>query len=242
VQYLCYNLIYNQAIMKILFTALLGIFFMQPLCAQKITKVSLSGNGQFERVTFEIGESVVLHLSKEGQIIKWGVDIYGSRDDNYRDRLEEYTGKTGYYGPAVDSAFRGKIQFIGQTYITYYPSYENILLQGKIKSIGNVPVDYYLAYENVAYRGYIKNMGSTLYTWYSSFDNEGLRGKLKSLGTTPLTYYSSFEDVAFRGKLKLIDRTSFTYYSSFDRPEFRGGIKTGAQVVMANGIKFYTRW
>ena len=228
--------------MKLLFSAFIITFFLQPLSAQKITKVSLLNNGQFDRVTFDLGESVVMHLSKEGQIVKWGVDVYGNRDDNYKDRLDEYTGKTGYYGPSVDSAFRGKIQFIGRTYITYYPSYENVLLQGKIKSIGNIPIDYYLAYENEAYRGFIKAAGPLVFTWYNTFDNEGLRGKLKSMGPTSLTYYSSFDDKAFRGKIKSIDRTAFSYYSSFDRPEYRGGLKTGSQIVVANGVKYYTRW
>lgn len=228
--------------MKVLFAAFLITFLNQPLQAQKITKITLLSNGQFERVSFDVGESVIIHLSKDGQVIKWGVDIYGSRDDNYKDRLEDYTGKTGYYGPSVDSAFRGKLQFIGRTYITYYPSYENVLLQGKIKSIGNIAIDYYLAYENEAYRGFIKNVGSSLFTWYSSFDNDGLRGKLKSTGPTVLTYYSSFDDIAFRGKVKSIDRTTFSYYSSFDRPEFRGGIKTGTQAVVTSGIKFVIRW
>jgi len=228
--------------MKLLLSAFIITCFLQPLSAQKITKLSLLNNGQVERVTFDLGESVVMHLSKEGQIVKWGVDVYGNRDDNYKDRLDEYTGKTGYYGPSVDSAFRGKIQFIGRTYITYYPSYENVLLQGKIKSIGNIPIDYYLAYENEAYRGFIKAAGPLVFTWYNTFDNEGLRGKLKSMGPTSLTYYSSFDDKAFRGKIKSIDRTAFSYYSSFDRPEYRGGLKTGSQIVVANGVKYYTRW
>jgi len=228
--------------MKLLLSAFIITCFLHPLSAQKITKLSLLNNGQFDRVTFDLGESVVMHLSKEGQIVKWGVDVYGNRDDNYKDRLDEYTGKTGYYGPSVDSAFRGKIQFIGRTYITYYPSYENVLLQGKIKSIGNIPIDYYLAYENEAYRGFIKAAGPLVFTWYNTFDNEGLRGKLKSMGPTSLTYYSSFDDKAFRGKIKSIDRTAFSYYSSFDRPEYRGGLKTGSQIVVANGVKYYTRW
>ena len=228
--------------MKLLLPVIIYTCFLLPCPAQTIVKISLLNTGQFDRVSFDLGESVIMHLSKNGEIIKWGVDIYGNRNDNYKDRLEEYTGKTGYFGLAVDSAFRGKIQFIGRTYFTYYPSYENVLLQGKIKSIGNIPVDYYLAYENEAYRGFIKNVGSSLFTWFSSFDNKGLTGKLKSMGPTVLTYYTSFDDVAFRGKIKSIDRTTFSYYSSFDRPGYSGGLKTGTQAVVANGVKYYTRW
>ena len=46
-----------------------------------------------------------------------GVDIYKGRDDNYNDRMEEFTGKTGYFSPTDDSAFRGKLKFIGRTYL-----------------------------------------------------------------------------------------------------------------------------
>ncbi len=213
-----------------------------PAMAQKLVKVSLQNDGHFDRLSFDLGESVLLHISKDGQIIKWGVDRYTGRDDNYLDLLDEYTGKTGYFAPTDDSAFRGKLKFIGRTYFTYYASYENAQLQGKLKSIGNINIDYYMPYENEAYRGYIKNLGQQLLTWYSSFDNEGLRGKLKSIGNTPLNYYSSFEDKLLRGRIKSIDRSTYTYYSSFDKPEYRGSLKTGAQTVIINGIKFFIRW
>lgn len=228
--------------MKKLYSAFLLLFVLQAAAAQRLVKVSLLNSGEFERATFDLGESVLLHLSKDGQILKWGVDIYANRDDNYTDRMEEYTGKTGYFAPTDDSAFQGKIKFIGRTYFTYYASFENELLKGKVKSIGNIPIDYYQHYENEAFRGKLKNIGQSLVTWYSSFDNESLRGKLKSIGNTPLNYYSSFEDKLIRGRIKSIDRSAYTYYSSFDRPEYRGSIKTGAQTVIVNGIKFVIRW
>ena len=228
--------------MKKLFLILILSFLLLPAIAQRLTKISLQNNGDFDRITFELDEAVVLHISKDGKIAKWGVDIYKGRDDNYNDRLEEFTGKTGYFGPTDDSAFQGKIKFIGRTYFTYYASYEDELLKGKIKSIGNTPIDYYRAYENEAYRGNIKNVGPLNFSWYGSQDNEGFRGKLKTAGTSALNYYSSFDDKAFRGKIKSIDRTTYTYYSSFDRAEYRGNFKTGAQTVIANGIKYYIRW
>ncbi len=228
--------------MKKLFFACFLISFLQSLNAQKLLKVSLQNDGHFDRFSFDLGESVLLHVSKDGHIIKWGVDVYAGRDDNYADRLEEYTGKTGNFAPSDDSAFRGKLKFIGRTYFTYYASYENEQLKGKLKSIGNIIIDYYMPYENEAYRGSIKNLGQQLVTWYSSFDNEGMRGKLKSIGNTPLNYYSSFEDRLLRGRIKSIDRSTYTYYSSFDKPEYRGSLKTGSQTVIVNGIKFFIRW
>jgi hypothetical protein len=218
------------------------LLFLQCAYAQKLVKVSLQNDGHFDRASFDLGESVLLHVSRDGQIVKWGVDVYAGRDDNFNDRLDEYTGKTGYFASTDDSAFRGKIKFIGRTYFTYYSSYENEAWKGKIKSIGNINIDYYQPYENEAYRGYLKNVGPLLFSWYSSFDNEAIRGKLKSIGNTPFTYYNSFDDKLTRGKIKSIDRASYTYYSSFDKPEYRGSLKTGAQTVIVNGIKYVIRW
>jgi hypothetical protein len=228
--------------MKKIFFSCFLLCILQSVHAQKLLKVSLQNDGNFDRFSFDLGESVLLHVSKDGRIVKWGVDLYAGRDDNYADRLEEYTGKTGYFAATDDSAFRGKIKFIGRTYFTYYASYEHEQLQGKLKSIGNINIDYYMPYENEAYRGNIKNLGQQLLTWYSSFDNEAMRGKLKSIGNTPLNYYSSFEDRLLRGRIKSIDRSTYTYYSSFDKPEYRGSLKTGAQTVIVNGIKFFIRW
>jgi hypothetical protein len=228
--------------MKKLFLAVAMFFSLQCVFAQKLIKVSLLNDGQFDRASFDLGEAVLLHVSRDGQIVKWGVDVYAGRDDNFNDRLDEYTGKTGYFASTDDSAFRGKIKFIGRTYFTYYASYENEGLKGKIKSIGNINIDYYQPYENEAYRGFLKNVGPLLFTWYSSFDNESLRGKLKSIGNTPLNYYSSFDDKIIRGRIKSIDRASYTYYSSFDKPEYRGSLKTGAQTTIVNGIKYVIRW
>ena len=228
--------------MKKAFLFLFLIALFSSAFAQRIVKVSILNDGQFDRVSFDLGESVLLHLSKDGQITKWGVDVYAGRDDNYNDRLDEYTGKTGYFAATDDSAYRGKIKFIGRTYLSYYASYENVLLQGKLKSIGNITIDYYQPYENEAFRGLIKNVGQQLFTWYGSFDNEALRGKLKSMGNTSLNYYTSFDDKLIRGRIKSVGPSTYTYYSSFDKPEYRGSLKTGAQTVIVNGIKFFIRW
>ncbi|MBK7558394.1 MAG: hypothetical protein IPI54_08965 [Chitinophagaceae bacterium] len=62
---------------------------------------------------------------------------------------------------------------------------------------------------------------------------------MQRVGPTVLTYYGSFEDKAFRGKIKSIDRFNITYYSSFE--QFSGSMKTGLQIMNANGIKYYVR-
>jgi len=221
---------------------LLLIFFFAGIAvsasAQRLATVKLTNSGNFDKFVFEIGESVILNVSREGELMSWGVDPYIGYGENYQNRLEPYTGKVMYYSPNDDSAYRGKIRSIGMTTITYYSSYEYQELKGKIKSIGKISIDYHLGYENEAFRGAIKNIGPQLVSWYSSFDNDGYKGKLRSLGSVSLTYYSSFDDKNFQGKIKSIDRNSFTYYSSFDRAEYRGGYKTGSPIVFADGVKF----
>ena len=92
--------------MKTIFTSLLMACFFLPAISQKISRITLTNDGNFDRIDFDLGESVVLYVSKDGKIIKWGANIFGNRDDNYMDRLDEYTGKTGYFEATADSAFR----------------------------------------------------------------------------------------------------------------------------------------
>jgi hypothetical protein len=217
---------------------LIALFGFSSQAQQRIHAIKLSSGGEVEKFVIEIGESVILNLSKSGELLDWGVDPYIGYGENYQNRMEPYTGKVMYYGPNDDSAYRGKIRYIGRTMITYYASFEYENLRGKIKSIGNLGFDYYMHYDDEAYRGAIKTIGRQQVAWYSSFDNKGSKGKLKSIGNTPLTYYSSFDDKAFQGKVKSIDRNVFTYYSSFDRNEYRGGYKTGNPISIVNGIKF----
>ncbi|HMJ47200.1 MAG TPA: hypothetical protein VK498_07705 [Ferruginibacter sp.] len=222
---------------KIFFSLTLSLLLF---CAsgQKLSRITLSGSGNLEKIAFELGEYVIINISKDGNLINWGVDNYIGRGENYMDKLSEYTGKTGYYSELDNEAFRGKLKFIGMTYFTYYASYDDEMLRGKIKTIGKTTLDYYSSYENESYKGLFKSIGPMAVTWYGSFDNASYKGKIKSLGLIPFTYYSSLEDKLIRGKVKSIDRSSFTYYTSFDKPEYRGGFKTGSPVVYANGIKF----
>ncbi len=227
--------------MKRMLLLLVGATFSLLVKAQTISKVVVGNTGAFEKVTFDVGEYVMLNLSKEGSIISWGIDHYLGQMENYQDKLDPYNGRVEYYGPNDNEAFRGKIKYMGRTYITYYASYDYEILRGKVKSIGNITLDYNQSFEDEAFRGNLKNIGQSAVTWYPSSENAALAGKLKSIGNTTLTYYPSFEDKAFRGKIKSIDRTSFTYYSSLERIEYRGAMKTGSTIIFANGIKYYVK-
>ena len=229
--------------MKILFNLLFLQFLILTLQGQGLRKVTLKDDGQFGAFVFYLGESVIMQVSKDGQVLKWGVDLYESagRNDNFYDKLEIYTGKTGYFTLLDDSSFSGKLKFIGRIYITWYASYESKFLQGKIKSIGNIPITYYESYEDEAFRGNIRSIGSQAIGWNRSFDNETLRGKLNSVASTQLRYYGPVDDKAFRGKIRSIGNTSFTYYSSFDRQGFGGSLKSGNNVIFENGVKYEIR-
>lgn len=212
--------------------------------AQELKKITLQDNGDFGSFTFYLGESVILQLSKDGQIIKWGVDVYEStgRNDNFSGKLEPYTGKTGVFTELDDSSYQGKLKFIGRHYITWYASYESKFLQGKLKSIGNVQITYYESYEDEAYRGLVKSIGSQTIMWHRSFDHETLRGKLKSVASTQLRYYGAMDDKAFRGKIKSIGNSNFVYYSSLERQGYAGSLKSGQPTVFESGIKYTLGW
>ena len=151
--------------MKRLFFFLTFSMLLVGATSQKLSRITISGTGNLEKFAFELGEYVIVNVSKDGNLISWGVDNYIGRAENYMDKLIEYTGKTGYYSDLDNEAFRGKLKFIGMTYFTYYASYDNEMLRGKIKSIGRTNIEYYSSYENEAYRGNLKNIGSMPITW-----------------------------------------------------------------------------
>ncbi len=225
--------------MKKIFLAITTLFFFVPGFSQGISKITIAGKGNVDVISFGLDENVQVYVTKNGSISKWGFDKFIGYQENYEGILEPYVGRVEYYTQNDDEALRGKVKYIGKTVLTYYASYENEALKGKLKSIGSTNLDYYLSYEDEAFRGNIRSVGLNSFTWYSTFDNVDLRGKLKSVGPTVLAYYSSFEDKAFRGKVKSIDRNVFTYYSSFEL--YSGSMKTGTQVLNANGIKYFVR-
>ncbi len=225
--------------MKKIFLFTAAIFFCMAAFAQRISKITITGNGMTGDIVIGLDENVQVYISKEGQISKWGFDRYIGNQENYNDQLDPYAGRVEYYSQNDDEALRGKVKYIGKTLISYYPSYEIESLRGKLKSIGSMSMDYYLAFDDKAMAGSLKTIGQQTISWYASYENEGLRGKLKAVGPTSIVYYGSFEDKAFRGKIKSIGSNNFIYYSSSE--QYSGSMKSGALFVIANGVKFYVR-
>jgi|SRR5436190_4648554 len=225
--------------MKKIFLVIAGLFIFLTGYSQNISKIIITADGTLDNFSFGLDENVLVYVTRDGHISNWGFDKYIGYQENYMDRLEPYVGRTEYYTQNDDEALRGKVKYIGRTLLSYYPSYEKEELRGKLKSIGPYILDYYLSYDDKAYAGNIKSIGRQNITWYASFDNEMLRGKLKSVGPTLLNYYGSFEDRAYRGRIKSIDRFNITYYSSFE--QYSGAVKSGSNVLIANGIKYFVR-
>lgn len=225
--------------MKKIFLAATALAFCTTGFAQSISKITIAGNGNLDVIAFGLDENVQVHVTKDGNISKWGYDKFIGYQENYQGVLEPYVGRIEYYSQNDDEALRGKVKYIGRTLVTWYPSYEKEALAGKLKSIGSINMDYYFSYDDKAFAGNLKTIGQHNITWYASFENEELRGKLKTVGPASLSYYGGFEDKAYRGKIKSIDRFTITYYSSFE--QYSGQVKTGAQILNTNGIKFYVR-
>lgn len=229
--------------MKKIYLLLSFGFFCLYTQAQNISKIKITGTGELEKIAFDIGESVIVNINKEGSLLSWGVDNYlGSGAENYQDKYLEYTGKTSFYNENDNEAYRGKIKSIGAVTITYYAQYEDEMLRGKIKSIGRISFDYFPSFEYQVYKGYLKRIGDMNLTWYGTYDNADYSGKLKTLGMTNFTYYASYDDKLIKGKVKSIGGSTFSYYSSIDRPEYRGSFKTGSPVSFVNGIKYYLNY
>lgn len=228
--------------MKKFIVSFLVLFISQWAIAQQIGRVLFTKNGQLESIEMELPETVVLKLSKDGQISQWGANRYAGRDEILREKLDPYVGRVEYYRENDNEAFRGKIRSIGTIAITYYASFDNPAFAGKIKSIGSLQFDYYTLQDNEAFKGNIKRIGNADIAWYSTFDLDDLKGKLKSIGNTSITYYSSLDDTFIHGKVKSIGGSTYQYYTSFDRKELRGLLKTGQPVRTVNGIKYLVRF
>lgn len=217
------------------------VFSFSHAGAQKIAQITMENRNHSSSTTivFLVDETVLVNMTKDGKIIDWGIEYTTLQTSVYPGKLQKYMGREEYYSSMVDSAYRGKIKYIGRTLITYYSSDENEMFKGKVKTIGSLFLDYYAAYDNPTYKGNLKNAGGTAFTYYGSFDDETYRGKLKAVGGTTLTYYGLVDDKAYRGKIKNLDRSLFTYYSSYDTPGYGGVIKTGFPILYNRGIKFY---
>lgn len=228
--------------MKKILVSFFIIFLSTWASAQQIGRVIIKKDGQFESLEMELPETVVLKLSKDGQISQWGANRYAGREDILREKLDPYVGRVEYYRKNDNEAFRGKVRSIGTIPITYYASFDNPAFAGKIKSIGNLQFEYYTLQDNEAFMGNIKRIGNADIAWYSTFDLDDLKGKLKSIGNTSITYFSSLDDKAIRGKVKSIGGSTYQYYTSFDRRELRGLLKSGQPVRTVNGIKYLVRF
>jgi len=139
------------------------LLLSQQIFAQKVGRITLT-MGSADVITYEADKTLLINISKDGNIIGWGIeDSWG--------KLLKYMGREAYYSSTDDSAFRGKIKYIGMFQITYYASYDDQILKGKIKSIGSANFDYYMSFEDEAIRGKIKDIGATAFSYYPSFDN-----------------------------------------------------------------------
>lgn len=225
--------------MKIVFSFLLLLAVCSSTLAQRISKVTITGNGTFEMISVQTDDAVI-NVSPEGNVISYGVEYLSERIPNYS-RIEPYTGRVDLFGAYDDKSFRGKIKYLGKAAITYYASYDAEILQGKIKSIGPLVFNYNMQYDDEAYRGKIKSVGNTALGYFSNFDNKALKGKLKTVGFTELNYYTAFDDKAYSGKIKSIGPAGFTYYSSYDI-KYAGSLKSGQQLQNLNGISYLIKF
>lgn len=210
--------------------------------AQRISRITLAGQGSQNTVTFLLNEDVVIHLTQNGAIESWGVDFYAERNNDYIPRpLRPYNGRTENYTQYDNEAFRGKIKYIGGTLITYYASFDEKHLVGKVKSIGPIAIQYNSIYDDPSSEGKIKKVGQLAFSYYSAFDNTAFQGKLRSTGSVNITYYSSMDDKLISGKIKSLNGVPFTYYTSMDQVNLRGAMRSGNLIQNINGITYIIR-
>lgn len=227
---------------KLLFSSMFS-FICLFTYAQKFSRVNFNEAGDVETLGVELDEGVLINISKDGNIIKYGVDIYRGVRENNQNILQDYVGRTEFYTENDNEAFKGKVKMIGRALITYYSSTDNEAFVGKIKSIGNLTFNYYLLNEDEAFKGKIKSIGSSKFTYYSSYDNEVFRGRFKSIGNSNITYFSSVEDPGFRGKLKSIGSYQYTYHpAQYFQTSLRGKLKSGNIIQQDGGIKFMLKF
>ena len=206
--------------------------------SQQLGQVLFSNGENLNAFSFVTDQGIIIRISDEGKLLKWGTEADNRRYNYVPGQLDEYMGRVDYYGTEADSISRGKVKSIGTCMFSYYGAYEQENKIGKLKSIGAVQLDYYNSYDNVAYKGKLKLANSMMFTYYNSFDNEAVRGKLKSVNNTPIVYFSSFDDKTIKGKVKTIGSYSFNWYGAYDRREYQGNIKNGSYSQYINGITY----
>ena len=114
-------------------------FLLTSLCiltisqAQNLAKVTITDLGNIEKLSFGLRENVLLNISKDGNIMDWGVDRYAGRlQESKPGVLDPYQGRVEYYTESDNEDFRGKVKSIGGIFITYYPSSAEDGFSGKI--------------------------------------------------------------------------------------------------------------
>lgn len=228
--------------MKRIFFAIIICISCAVVHAQQLVQITLTATGSADKISFKTDDAIFVNITKDGEIINWGVESLAGKYYNDPERLDQYMGRTEYYAATDPEESKGKIKYLGRTAFAYYTAYENELLKGKLKSIGNIYLDYFDAYNDEMLKGKIRNAGIVSFNYYSSFDNEAFRGKFRTIGNTSLSYYASYDDKAYKGKIKNIGNQTFSYYSSFDRPGYQGAMKGNYQnQYLINGIKYLLR-
>jgi hypothetical protein len=97
--------------MKKVFLLLTLVVSFAGTFAQGISKITITGNGNLDAISFVIDQNVKVYITRDGNISKWGYDRFEARgQENYPDVLDAYVGRVDYYGQDVDVAFRGKIR------------------------------------------------------------------------------------------------------------------------------------
>jgi len=227
--------------MRKFFTIIPFLLIVTCIYSQQLSQFTFSGGANLSSISFLTDQGVLIRITADGKVIEWGMEVKSDRYEYYAPKLQPYMGRVDYYGPDVDSAFRGKIKSIGTCILTYYGHYEMEEKVGKIKSVGTLPLDYFSNFENTVIKGKLRSVGYVALEYYSSFENEAYRGKLKSVGNTSITYYSSFDDKFIIGKLKSIGSFTYKWPTSYQGRVYKSEMKPGWQRQYINGIIYIIR-
>lgn len=221
-----------------LFLAIPALFIGLGSFSQQLNQVLFSNGENLSTYSFLTDQGVILRISEDGKLVKWGTETDNRRYNYMPGQLDQYMGRVDYYGTEADSISRGKVKSIGTCMFSYYGAYEQADKIGKLKAIGAVQLDYYNNYDNTAFKGKLRSSNNMTFSYYSSFDNDAIRGKLKSVNNTTIVYYTSFDDKLIKGKIKTIGSFSYSWYSSYDRREWQGSMKAGAPSQYINGVTY----
>ena len=148
-----------------LYLVMVSTFLLTHGFAQKLAQIAIDNRSNSAMISFLVDETVLVNMSKDGNIIDWGIEYNTVRNGMYPGRLLKYMGREEYYSSSDNEAYRGKVKYIGRTLITYYSSYENEEFRGRVKTIGPNFLDYYASYENNAFKGNLKNAGAISFTY-----------------------------------------------------------------------------